>query len=283
MQCSANQPVRIQAFEAIFGNGFKSIDDDNSTSAGSSDRGSSPGQCTGSDLSPCSGRREPILKITQAPQKVVRSKKPARKAKSTKNNEAPVGPPPGLLAPLILCAPPPGLVHPSVAPPPGLEDVWAALEMLKSPNLMSAPPGLEKVEYTPKIFRKELTAIMRELASTRNVAAAVRRVRAQNVPQSRHAAEFTDVLTRAAEEHRGIARRLYFAFAVGLTAGTESAFDRSECIKGLSNFFTDVYGSLCEEVPRLPIMARTELVPTLRSVLPDELVYPVLPPELQAV
>lgn len=281
MQCLANQPLRIEAFEAVFGHGVKSVEDDKSTSAGSSDRGSSPGQGTASDSSPCSIRREPIFDIVNpAPRKVVRSKKPVRKAKIS-INDTPVGPPPGLPMPVIFAAPP-GLVHPSIGPPPGLEDVWAALETLKSPSLMSAPPGLEKVEYTPKSFRKELTSILRELASTRNVAAAVRRVRAQNVPQNRHAAEFTDILTRAAEEHRGIARRLYFAFAVGLTAGTDSAFDRAECIKGLSNFFSDVYGDLCEEVPRLPIMARTELVPTLRSVLPEELVNPVLPVALQA-
>lgn len=275
MQCSsANQPLRMQAIDAVFGP-IKSIDDDNSTSAGSSERGSSPSTVSDATHSPSSVTREPTLKVsTQAPRNPPWPKKQGHKAKVT----ATVAPPPGLVAPSVLC-PPPGLVHPSIAPPPGFEDVWAALQTLNSPNLMSAPPGLEKVEYTPKTFRKELTAILRELASSRNVAAAVRRVRAHNVPQSRQAAEFTDVLTRAAEEPRGIARRLYFAFAAGLAAG--GAFDRSECISGLSNFFSDVYADLCEEVPRLPIMARTELVPTMRSILSDELLNPALPAELQ--
>merc|ERR1712063_54603 len=146
----------------------------------------------------------------------------AKKGKHVVQSVPILAPPPGLC--------PPGLLHPSIGPPPGLEDVWEVLETLQSVQPFGVPPGLEVHEYTPKSFRKEITAILRELASNRNVATAVRRVRLQNVPKSRQSAEFTDVLTRAAEEHRGIARRLDFAFAAGLAAGTGSAFDRNECI-----------------------------------------------------
>jgi len=173
-------------------------------------------------------------------------------------------PPPGL-------APPPGLLP----PPPGLEDVWGALEaVLCTPGV---PPGLEQVEYTAKSFRKEVTATFKELASSRNVAAAVRRVRVQKVPVGRQAAEFTDILTRAAEEHRGICRRLFFAFATGLSAG---AWDQEECLVGLKLFFDDVFLDLCDELPRLPTMVRTELVPTLRSVISEDRLREVVPTKL---
>lgn len=173
-------------------------------------------------------------------------------------------PPPGL-------APPPGLLP----PPPGLEDVWGALEAVLCTS--NAPPGLMHVEYTAKTFRKEVTSIFKELASNRNVAAAVRRVRVQNVPVARQSAEFNDILTRAAEEHRGICRRLFFAFATGLSAG---AWDQDECLVGLKLFFDEVFIDLCDELPRLPTMVRTELVPTLRSVIPENRLREVVPAKL---
>lgn len=173
--------------------------------------------------------------------------------------------------------PPPGLAPPKgfLPPPPGLEDVWGALEAVLHTSTM--PPGLEHVEYSARTFRKEVTAIFKELASNRNVAAAVRRVRAQNVPVGRQAAEFTDILTRAAEEHRGICRRLFFAFATGLSAG---AWNQDECLLGLKLFFDEVFPDLCDELPRLPTMVRTELVPTLRSVIPEDKLREVVPAKL---
>lgn len=274
MQRLANKPFHDQAFQAVFGSTAKPTDDDCSTSAGSSDRGLSPSDTS---VSPCYIGQE--LGFHASPKvSTPTARKP--RPKKTKEQEVWVAPPPGLVAPPGL-TPPPGLIHPSIPPPPGLEDVWEALESLYS-QALAPPPGLVQ-EYTPKTFRKELTAILRELASNRNVAAAVRRVRTQNVPQSRQAAEFTDLLTRASEEHRGIARRLTYAFAAGLAAGSGSAFNHSECISGLRTFFSEVYEDLKEEVPRLPIMVRAELVPVLRSVLPDELLNEALPKELQTI
>lgn len=271
MQHLATEPARDQGFQAVFGSKslFRPTEDDCSTSAGSSDRGFSP------PLSPCNTGLEPkaMPKMRSSASRKSHAKKPQRQ-------QVQMAPSPGFAAPPGL-APPPGLTHPSIPPPPGLEDVLEVLKSLNKP-VVCAPPGLQQV-YTPKTFRKEVTAILRELASNRNVAAAVRRVRAQNVPLSRQSAEFTDLLTRASEEHRGIARRLDFAFAAGLAAGSGSAFDRSECISGLRNFFSDVYDDLCEEVPRLPNIVRTELVPVLRSVLPDVLLNEALPTDLQTV
>lgn len=119
--------------------------------------------------------------------------------------------------------------------------------------------------------------MLKDLAQNKNVAAAVRRIRTQNVPQSRQATETTDILTRAAEELRGNPRRLYLAFAVGLARGDPSAFKRSEVLAGVDAFFKDVYEDLCEEVPRLPNIIQLELIPTMREVFSAEEVDSVLP------
>lgn len=120
--------------------------------------------------------------------------------------------------------------------------------------------------------------MLRDLASNGNVALAVRRIRAHNVPKERQAQEFSDILTRAAEENRGVARRLSFAFAVGLARGEpKSAFDREECEVGLQLFFGDVYEDLAEEVPRLRGKLINELTPTLRSVFSKEDLARLLP------
>lgn len=148
------------------------------------------------------------------------------------------------------------------------------------PQIISPPVA---VAFSLKAFKRELSATLKELSSERNVAAAVRRIRAQNVPTSHHAAEFTDLLTRAAEETRGPARRSAFAFAAGLAAADPSCFDRSECITGARGFFTEVYQELCSEVPRLPAIAASELVPTLRSVFPASALNEILPQELRAL
>jgi hypothetical protein len=131
--------------------------------------------------------------------------------------------------------------------------------------------------YNPKIFHRELSAIFRELSQSTNVAAAVRRVRAQNVPQAHQAAETTDILTRAAEECRGTHRRLFFAFAAGLAKGDASAFEKIEVMSGVQAFFNDVFEDLCEEVPRLPNIVDAELCPTLRAVFPAETLNLSLP------
>jgi len=120
--------------------------------------------------------------------------------------------------------------------------------------------------YAPNTFRKDVAAIMRDLASHRNVAVAVQQVRERNVPEDRQADELVNILTFALEESRGTARRSYIAFVAGLT-GT---FDRFECVAGMMQFFNTVYDDLSSEVPRLEKLIRTELVPTLSSVFSPE-------------
>jgi len=115
-------------------------------------------------------------------------------------------------------------------------------------------------------FSREVVATLKELATSHNVAAAVRRIRAQDVPRENQAAEFQDMLARAAEESRGPVRRYAFAFIAGLANGEQSAFDKTACLQGIKSFFLEDYESLCEEVPKLSAIVTSELVPTLRSV-----------------
>lgn len=126
--------------------------------------------------------------------------------------------------------------------------------------------------------------MLRDLANvTTNVAVAVRRIRAQSVPKDRQAAEFSDILTRAAEESRGVARRLAFAFAAGLAAGDQnSAFEREECATGLLLFF-EGYQDLAVEVPRLRNKLANELMPTLSTVFSGEDLARLVPEECQSV
>lgn len=122
-------------------------------------------------------------------------------------------------------------------------------------------------------FRRALAAILADLATDKNVPAAVRRMRLQDVPIQFQTKEFVDILTRAVEERRGPIRRCALAFAAGLAAAEgQSAFSRENCLEGIGLFFKEVYDDLCGEIPRLPAIATSELLPTLRNVFsPDEL------------
>jgi len=129
-----------------------------------------------------------------------------------------------------------------------------------------------------KGFRRNLAAILSDLTSDRNLSGAVSRVRAAQVPSDRQAEQFSDLITRIVEEKRGPPRRCAMAFAAGLAAAEQSAFDRDQCLAGLVMFFRDVYPDLCNEVPRLPAIVRSELTPTLCSVFNKADINSRLPP-----
>jgi len=161
-------------------------------------------------------------------------------------------PPPGLPPPPGLIEPPPGLLFPEV------KSVAVGVSNCKQ-------GAIAAFEYSPQAFCRELANIMRELRLHKNPGLAVGQVRMCGVPQLRQAAEFADILTRAAEESRGPVRRTCMAFVGGLT----KAFEKEECIKGLRMFFDEVYPDLCTEVLRLPNIVMTELLPTLKVVLEE--------------
>jgi len=161
--------------------------------------------------------------------------------------------------------------------------VKAAVKFAK--QIEEPQPSVAAVVHTPfnpRLFHREMSQTLKDLSSDCNVGAAVRRIRAQNVPLEHHAKEFADLLTRAAEETRGPARRSAFAFAAGLAAAEPSAFDRTECIGGTKIFFDEVLEDLCDEVPRLQAIVISEMVPTLQSVFPATILKDLLPEDLRA-
>jgi len=181
---------------------------------------------------------------------------------------APPGlPPPGLPPAGLL---PPSLLPPGLPPPPGFMELPPGLLFPDvKPVAAAANDSYEgkpvALQYSPQAFRRELAKIMRELRLHKNPGLAVGQVRICGVPQQHQASEFVDILTRAAEESRGPARRTCMAFVGGLT----KAFGKKECIAGLRMFFDEVYPDLSMEVPRLRNIVMTELVPTLKVVLED--------------
>jgi hypothetical protein len=138
----------------------------------------------------------------------------------------------------------------------------------------------EAREFDVVTFRRALATILTDLSSDRNVPAAVRRIRLQEVPLASQAKEFADIVTRVVEERRGPVRRCALAFAAGLGAAEHSAFDRNACLDGVGLFFNDVYPDLCGEIPRLPAIVQSEVLPTLRNVFPKPELNKRLPSNL---
>lgn len=177
----------------------------------------------------------------------------------------PLPPPPPPPAPGRLAAPPG--VFGFAAPPPGLPAPWAPTP----PVVLAPPPGLELASappapYSRASFCRALTGILRELSLHRNTGRAVQQVREEQVPEASQRDEFVDILTRTVDMRNGSSRRVALAFAVGLAAGSPSAFSRAQCVEGLGIFFKDVAPGLKDEVPNLGIILRSELLPSLRAV-----------------
>jgi hypothetical protein len=132
----------------------------------------------------------------------------------------------------------------------------------------AAPAPTPQTGFQLVAFRREVNTVFNDLASERNIPAAVQRIREQQVPVEHQAAQFVDILTRVVEERRGAVRRCELAFIAGLGAADSSAFDRAQCIKGVEIFFHDVYADLCSEVHRLPAIMKSEFMPTMLTVFP---------------
>jgi hypothetical protein len=49
----------------------------------------------------------------------------------------------------------------------------------------------------------------------------------------------------------------------------------------MQTFFQDTFPDLCEEIHRLPVAAKAELIPTLRTVFPEDVMEAVLPTVLR--
>lgn len=144
----------------------------------------------------------------------------------------------------------------------------------------AAPPGLTKIKpttFNPVVFHREVSVTLRDLGCDANTAAAVQRIKAQNVPVAHQAKEYADLLTRVVEISRKAVRQTAFVFAAGLV---NDAFDAHECHAGVKVFFEEVYADLCEDVPQLPTIIRAEFLPTLQSTFETNALEKLLPENL---
>jgi hypothetical protein len=132
-----------------------------------------------------------------------------------------------------------------------------------------------------KKFRRTLAVVIEDLAADKNVPAAVKRIRDQQVPVALQADQFVDIISRVVEERHGAVRRCQLAFVAGLVTAENSAFDRKECVYGLKLFFQDVYNDLCDEVARLPAIMKSELMPLMHNVYPSGELNSVVPVMMQ--
>jgi len=165
--------------------------------------------------------------------------------------------------------------HEANAKPKGPKP-WASQAKNKAPSPKAVSPR-ETPSFDVVAFRRALASILGDLASDRNVPAAVRRIRLQEVPVECQSQEFADIISRIVEERRGPIRRSALAFAAGLANAEQSAFDRNACLGGIGQFFREVYPELCHEIPRLPAIVTSELLPTLQNVFKSEELKSYLP------
>jgi hypothetical protein len=154
---------------------------------------------------------------------------------------------------------------------------FAPKDATPEPSPKTEPAPAPKEAFNIVNFRRTMGSIFSDLASDKNVPAAVQRVRLQEVPAHLQAEQYADILTRIVEERRGAVRRCELAFIAGLCAAECSAFDRQECLAGIGLFFKDVYGELCNEVHRLPAIMKSEFMPTVSNVFPVSELNKVVP------
>jgi len=129
-----------------------------------------------------------------------------------------------------------------------------------------------------RTFRRQLNEVLKELGATRDTVSALHRLGGLQVPLKFQTNEFSNLLTRVAEERCGASRRVMFAFCASLAGKT---FDRDMCANGIKSFFDDVYEDLHEEVPRLPDILKNEFVPTMRATIDADKLNKILPASLK--
>jgi len=133
--------------------------------------------------------------------------------------------------------------------------------------------------YSRASFQQVMWQTPRDLKSDGIVQNATKRIEKSCVPVANQAEEFTDLITRAAEERSGEVRSSFFALAAALAAG---AFRQSACLEGVENFFLDVFDELCTDVAGLTSIMAKEFVPALlQSGMTKAQLADVVPPDLR--
>jgi len=149
---------------------------------------------------------------------------------------------------------------------PSIQEILA-----RSANSKKRVPESSKVVFNPVVFHRELSVTLRQLSLDGDVDKAVAKIVAQHVPLDKQEKEFADLLTRACEMSRDIPRQAAFALAASIASSDPGVFDHAAAWSGTKLFFETVYSELCSEVPKLPLIVRTELLPALRTVFTQSL------------
>lgn len=160
---------------------------------------------------------------------------------------------------------PPKQLSKEARSPPSAPRLDAAKPLPVLSSVTTTQPCAKAVPFDLTAFRWLLTGTLRDLRADRDAKKAVARLKAAGVPRKLQAVEFSDMITRVAEDASGPARRASFAVLVRLSLGEESAFHHDECVRGTSIFFREVYPDLCDEVPRLAVVMSSEFLPLLRK------------------
>jgi hypothetical protein len=149
---------------------------------------------------------------------------------------------------------------------PSIQEILA-----RSANSKKRSQESSKVVFNPVVFHRELSVTLRQLSLDGDVDKAVAKIVAQQVPLDKQEKEFADLLTRACEMSRDIPRQAAFALAASIASSDPGVFDHAAAWSGTKLFFETVYSELCTEVPKLPLIVRTELLPALRTVFTQSL------------
>jgi len=149
---------------------------------------------------------------------------------------------------------------------PSIQEILA-----RSANSKKRVQESSKIVFNPVVFHRELSVTLRQLSLDGDVDKAVAKIVAQQVPQDKQEKEFADLLTRACEMSRDIPRQAAFALAASIASSDPGVFDHAAAWSGTKLFFETVYSELCTEVPKLPLVVRTELLPALRTVFTQSL------------
>jgi hypothetical protein len=151
----------------------------------------------------------------------------------------------------------------------------AAKEVKAQCEVKKKMPTSKTAPFNSTAFHKVLSILLRTLHTGDNVTSALQKIQDQSVPLLHQAQEFADLLTRAAEISREPCRLSAFQLAVALAES--HVFDPAECLRGVAMFFDEVFGELCDEIPDLPRIVRTEMMPSLRAVFKPTELEEILP------
>jgi len=140
-------------------------------------------------------------------------------------------------------------------------------------EIRSLAPSTSNSECSAAEFKKEAEKAISELAQSRDLEEALRRLKDLRLPSKHQKVEASHIIAQIVEQQND-ARPTLWKFFVRLFL--EDVMQTSALSEGLDRFMTEVYSELKCDVPKLPSIMREELLPVLEgesqlSLSPSEL------------